>query len=69
MLSYDWVFCSTRLCYVCVCECATNVAVKVLLRNTTMSLMRLPNEFHFVLYECVRVLALKLNLNAQVRTC
>lgn len=40
---------------VCVCACAANVAVKVLLRNTTMSLMRLPNEFHFISYICVFV--------------
>jgi len=59
----------------CVCVCVTNVAVKVLLRNA-MSLMRLPNEFHFISYVYVslevefkcssqNLLNLKLNASQQ----
>jgi len=45
-----WVYVSVRRCmFKCVCECGTNVAVKVLLSNA-LSLMRLPNEFHFISY-------------------
>lgn len=39
----------------CVCVSAANVAVKALLRNATLSLRRLPNEFHFISFRFVRV--------------